>query len=144
MNNRVCGLFRENFETLTWKFKGFYFGYFIFECYAVWSWGKNMAGGNFMHRVISYFVNEVVVNGLANRCFFFLFRNFSFWFMHMIFEVVGFFLWSLDRQIESLEFLIFLWILRDLLFRLCWYLGTSLDSGACNLIWTNIVRWRLI
>ena len=25
-----------------------------------------MAGGNFMHRVISYFVNEVVVNGLAN------------------------------------------------------------------------------
>ncbi|XP_058767508.1 uncharacterized protein LOC131641223 [Vicia villosa] len=27
---------------------------------------KNMAGGNFMHRVISYFVNEVVVNGLAN------------------------------------------------------------------------------
>ncbi|RYR29766.1 hypothetical protein Ahy_B01g054274 [Arachis hypogaea] len=25
-----------------------------------------MAGGNFMHRVISYVVNEVVVNGLAN------------------------------------------------------------------------------
>ncbi|KEH23195.1 hypothetical protein MtrunA17_Chr7g0242711 [Medicago truncatula] len=25
-----------------------------------------MAGGNFLHRVISYFVNEVVVNGLAN------------------------------------------------------------------------------
>ncbi|KAK2361120.1 hypothetical protein P8452_64949 [Trifolium repens] len=23
-------------------------------------------GGNFVHRVISYFVNEVVVNGLAN------------------------------------------------------------------------------
>jgi len=29
-----------------------------------------MAGGNFLHRVISYFVNEVVVNGLANRLFF--------------------------------------------------------------------------
>lgn len=26
-----------------------------------------MAGGNFMHRVISYVVNELVVNGLANR-----------------------------------------------------------------------------
>ncbi|KAK9196143.1 hypothetical protein WN943_004271 [Citrus x changshan-huyou] len=26
-----------------------------------------MAGGNFMHRVISYVVNEVIVNGLANR-----------------------------------------------------------------------------
>ncbi|KAF5940979.1 hypothetical protein HYC85_022146 [Camellia sinensis] len=26
-----------------------------------------MAGGNFLHRVISYVVNEVVVNGLANR-----------------------------------------------------------------------------
>ncbi|EEF30268.1 uncharacterized protein LOC8286333 [Ricinus communis] len=25
-----------------------------------------MAGGNFMHRVISYVVNEVLVNGLAN------------------------------------------------------------------------------
>ncbi|KAL9425982.1 hypothetical protein CISIN_1g035153mg [Citrus sinensis] len=25
-----------------------------------------MAGGNFMHRVISYVVNEVIVNGLAN------------------------------------------------------------------------------
>ncbi|GMP85894.1 hypothetical protein CsSME_00038884 [Camellia sinensis var. sinensis] len=25
-----------------------------------------MAGGNFLHRVISYVVNEVVVNGLAN------------------------------------------------------------------------------
>ncbi|KAB5552183.1 hypothetical protein DKX38_009494 [Salix brachista] len=25
-----------------------------------------MAGGNFMHRVLSYFVNELVVNGLAN------------------------------------------------------------------------------
>ncbi|XP_065854772.1 uncharacterized protein [Euphorbia lathyris] len=25
-----------------------------------------MAGGNFMHRVVSYLVNEVVVNGLAN------------------------------------------------------------------------------
>ncbi|XP_058002988.1 uncharacterized protein LOC110639192 isoform X1 [Hevea brasiliensis] len=25
-----------------------------------------MAGGNFMHRVISYVVNELVVNGLAN------------------------------------------------------------------------------
>ncbi|XP_057476700.1 uncharacterized protein LOC130764453 [Actinidia eriantha] len=25
-----------------------------------------MAGGNFVHRVISYVVNEVVVNGLAN------------------------------------------------------------------------------
>ncbi|KAI8014116.1 hypothetical protein LOK49_LG05G00210 [Camellia lanceoleosa] len=25
-----------------------------------------MAGGNFMHRVISYLVNEVVVDGLAN------------------------------------------------------------------------------
>ncbi|XAR55810.1 hypothetical protein NMG60_11036016 [Bertholletia excelsa] len=25
-----------------------------------------MAGGNFMHRVISYVVNEIVVNGLAN------------------------------------------------------------------------------
>ncbi|MED6195084.1 hypothetical protein PIB30_034628 [Stylosanthes scabra] len=25
-----------------------------------------MAGGNFMHRVLSYVVNEVVVNGLAN------------------------------------------------------------------------------
>ncbi|KAJ1381199.1 hypothetical protein SESBI_45349 [Sesbania bispinosa] len=24
-------------------------------------------GGNFMHRIISYVVNEVVVNGLANR-----------------------------------------------------------------------------
>lgn len=28
---------------------------------------KTMAGGNFMHRVLSYVVNEVVVNGLANR-----------------------------------------------------------------------------
>ena len=26
-----------------------------------------MAGGNFMHRVISYVVNEVLVNSLANR-----------------------------------------------------------------------------
>lgn len=26
-----------------------------------------MAGGNFMHRVMSYLVNELVVNGLANR-----------------------------------------------------------------------------
>ncbi|KAJ6299900.1 hypothetical protein OIU76_020823 [Salix suchowensis] len=26
-----------------------------------------MAGGNFMHRVISYVVNELVVNSLANR-----------------------------------------------------------------------------
>ncbi|KAF9680052.1 hypothetical protein SADUNF_Sadunf06G0079900 [Salix dunnii] len=26
-----------------------------------------MAGGNFMHRVLSYVVNELVVNGLANR-----------------------------------------------------------------------------
>ncbi|KAJ6425258.1 hypothetical protein OIU79_028185, partial [Salix purpurea] len=25
-----------------------------------------MAGGNFMHRVISYVVNELVVNSLAN------------------------------------------------------------------------------
>ncbi|XP_044474015.1 uncharacterized protein LOC123202256 [Mangifera indica] len=25
-----------------------------------------MAGGNFMHRVMSYLVNEIVVNGLAN------------------------------------------------------------------------------
>ncbi|CAK7343878.1 unnamed protein product [Dovyalis caffra] len=25
-----------------------------------------MAGGNFVHRVLSYVVNEVVVNGLAN------------------------------------------------------------------------------
>ncbi|KAG5243113.1 UvrABC system protein [Salix suchowensis] len=25
-----------------------------------------MAGGNFMHRVLSYVVNELVVNGLAN------------------------------------------------------------------------------
>ncbi|KAJ8898967.1 hypothetical protein K2173_008468 [Erythroxylum novogranatense] len=25
-----------------------------------------MAGGNFMHRVISYVVNEVIVSGLAN------------------------------------------------------------------------------
>ncbi|KAF3776065.1 hypothetical protein EJ110_NYTH49181 [Nymphaea thermarum] len=25
-----------------------------------------MAGGNFMHRVLSYVINEVVVNGLAN------------------------------------------------------------------------------
>ncbi|XP_030450859.1 uncharacterized protein LOC115672987 [Syzygium oleosum] len=25
-----------------------------------------MAGGNFMHRVISYIANEIVVNGLAN------------------------------------------------------------------------------
>ncbi|XP_058214564.1 uncharacterized protein LOC131326034 [Rhododendron vialii] len=25
-----------------------------------------MAGGNFMHRVMSYVVNELVVNGLAN------------------------------------------------------------------------------
>lgn len=25
-----------------------------------------MAGGNFLHRVMSYLVNEVVVNGLAN------------------------------------------------------------------------------
>ncbi|KAL6952304.1 hypothetical protein U1Q18_045159 [Sarracenia purpurea var. burkii] len=25
-----------------------------------------MAGGNFMHRVISYVVNEFIVNGLAN------------------------------------------------------------------------------
>uniref|UniRef100_A0A803QFL2 Uncharacterized protein n=1 Tax=Cannabis sativa TaxID=3483 RepID=A0A803QFL2_CANSA len=26
-----------------------------------------MAGGNFMHRVVSYLVNEVLVNSLANR-----------------------------------------------------------------------------
>ncbi|CAN6448940.1 unnamed protein product [Victoria cruziana] len=25
-----------------------------------------MAGGNFMHRVLSYVINELVVNGLAN------------------------------------------------------------------------------
>ncbi|XP_030534622.2 uncharacterized protein LOC115743795 [Rhodamnia argentea] len=25
-----------------------------------------MAGGNFMHRVISYVANEIIVNGLAN------------------------------------------------------------------------------
>ena len=30
-----------------------------------------MAGGaNFVQRVVSYVVNEVVVNGLANRCVF--------------------------------------------------------------------------
>ncbi|XP_019465449.1 PREDICTED: uncharacterized protein LOC109363648, partial [Lupinus angustifolius] len=31
-------------------------------------WKKNIAGGgNFVHRVLSYVVNELVVNGLANN-----------------------------------------------------------------------------
>ena len=46
--------------------------FFIFwvtlESLAVWSWEIIMAGGaNFVQRVLSYVVNEVVINGLANR-----------------------------------------------------------------------------
>ena len=32
-----------------------------------------MAGGNFLHRVLSYVVNEVLVNSLANRYYLSLF-----------------------------------------------------------------------
>ena len=52
-----------------WRIRGFvdFFFWSIFYPSSVADFETLMAGGNFMHRVISYVVNEVLVNSLANR-----------------------------------------------------------------------------
>lgn len=108
-----------------------------------------MAGGNFMHRVISYFVNEVVVNGLANRCFF-IFEILVFLFMHVIFEVVRFLLWffpwrgrGVEERLRASNFLDVsgVWevcsFIMLVLLAFCWFFETSIESRVC-MIWFGV------
>lgn len=67
-----------------------------------------MAGGNFMHRVVSYLVNELLVNSLANRWLLsslYLFYLFTFFFGISEYPCIvssgSFFLWPLGSSVPK-------------------------------------------